>query len=112
MARKLFPLCDQGAPDSEMVDMIYGSGDTRPGPQYTVIMTEHDQIVTPYKKAFLDGDNVTNILLQDDCPDDFSEHASIIYNERAWLHVLNALDPGQEKPVPSFRVAPYFPGWK
>ena len=112
MARKLFPLADQGAPDSEMIDMIYGNGDTRPGPRYTVIMTEHDQIVTPYHKAFLKGDNVTNILLQDGCPEDFSEHASIIYNKRAWLHVLNALDPDNTKPVPAFRVDPYFPGWK
>ncbi|MET7394201.1 alpha/beta fold hydrolase [Dactylosporangium sp. NPDC005572] len=112
MARKLLPLCDQGAPDSEMIDVIYGKGDTRPGPQYTVIMTEHDQIVTPYTKAFLDGDNVTNILLQDGCPEDLCEHAGIIYNERAWLHVLNALDPDNAKPVPAFRVDPYFPGWK
>ncbi|MFI1739946.1 esterase/lipase family protein [Streptomyces sioyaensis] len=112
MARKVFPLCDQGAPDSEMIDLIYGEGDTRPGPQYTVIMTEHDQIVTPYKKAFLDGDNVTNILLQDECPEDLCEHAGIIYNKRAWLHVLNALDPENSKPVPRFRVDPYFPGWK
>ncbi|MFI1160785.1 esterase/lipase family protein [Streptomyces sioyaensis] len=112
LARKVFPLCDQGAPDSEMIDLIYGEGDTRPGPQYTVIMTEHDQIVTPYKKAFLDGDNVTNILLQDGCPEDLCEHAGIIYNKRAWLHVLNALDPENAKPVPRFGVDPYFPGWK
>lgn len=112
LARKLFPLADQGAVDSEVVDKIYGAGDTRPGPQYTVIMTEHDQIVTPYTKAFLDGPNVTNILLQDGCPEDFSEHAGIIYNERAWLYALNALDPANAQPVPAFRVDPYFPGWK
>jgi triacylglycerol lipase len=112
LARKLFPLADQGAVDSAMIDTIYGKGDTRPGPKYTVIMTEHDQIVTPYHKAFLKGDNVTNILLQDGCPDDYCEHAGIIYNERAWLHVLNALDPDNAKPVPAFRVDPYFPGWK
>lgn len=112
MARKVFPLCDEGAPDSEMIDLIYGKGDTRPGPHYTVIMTEHDQIVTPYTKAFLHGDNVTNILLQDGCPEDLCEHAGIIYNERAWLYALNALDPDNAKPVPRFRVDPYFPGWK
>ncbi|MGL5865742.1 MAG: esterase/lipase family protein [Dermatophilaceae bacterium] len=112
MARKIFPLCDEGAPDSAMIDKIYGRGDTRPGPQYTVIMTEHDQIVTPYTKAFLHGDNVNNILLQDGCPEDLCEHAGIIYNERAWLHALNALDPENAKPVPAFRVDPYFPGWR
>lgn len=111
-ARKILPLSDQGAPDSEMIETIYGKGDTRPGPTYTVIMTEHDQIVTPFKKAFLDGPNVTNILLQDGCPEDLCEHAGIIYNERAWLHVLNALDPDNAQPVPRFVVDPYFPGWK
>lgn len=112
VARKLFPLCDQGGPGSEMVDLIYGQGDTRPGPQYTVIQTEHDQVVTPLSRGYLEGDNVTNILLQDGCPDDYSEHTSIIYNKRAWLHVLNALEPENAKPVPAFRVDPYLPGWR
>lgn len=112
VANKLFPFAGQGGPDSDMLDVIYGQGDTRPGPTYTVIMTEHDQVVTPIWKAYLKGDNVTNILIQDGCPDDFSEHTSIIYNKRAWLHVLNALDPDNAKPVPAYRVDPYLPGWK
>ena len=38
------------------------------GPRYAVIETSHDAVVTPYQNAFLTGPNVTNILIQDQCP--------------------------------------------
>ena len=47
---------------------LFGDGDTVPGPEYTVIATRHDIVVTPYTQAFLDGPNVENILIQDQCP--------------------------------------------
>lgn len=85
------------------------------GPSGTVwverynIITEHDQVVTPFTGQFFDGPNVTNVLLQDGCAADLSEHVSILYNERAWLHVLNALEPETSSPVPCFPVAPFAP---
>jgi hypothetical protein len=71
---------------------------------YTVIETSHDEIVTPYQSAFLprEGGRVTNVLLQNRCPADLSEHISISYDPVAIQWVLNAL--GRRGPAnPRFR---------
>ncbi|MFI9401319.1 alpha/beta fold hydrolase [Nocardia sp. NPDC052316] len=105
-----FPSLTQQALDSDIVEEIYGAGDTRPGVTYTTIVTRYDQTVTPYENQYLDGPRVTNITLQDGCPIDRSEHLSTLYNERVWRHVLNALDPDHPAPVPCIPVDPYWPG--
>ncbi|MGR4884481.1 esterase/lipase family protein [Streptomyces sp. LARHCF249] len=86
-----------------LADQIAGSpfqqklnegGDTVPGVKYTVIATKYDEVVTPYRSAFLDGPNVKNVVLQDLCALDFSEHVTIGLTDRiAWHEALNALDP-------------------
>jgi hypothetical protein len=50
-------------------------------------------VVTPYPSAFLDGPNAQNILLQDQCPIDFSDRIGIVYDPVALQDVLNALGP-------------------
>jgi triacylglycerol lipase len=70
------------------------AGDQTPAPvNYTVIETSHDEIVTPYQSAFLPPEDgrVTNILLQQDCPADPSEHVTITDDPVAIQWVLNAL---------------------
>ncbi|MFD8144270.1 esterase/lipase family protein [Streptomyces sp. NPDC059708] len=86
-----------------LADQIVGSpfqqklnagGDTVPGVSYTVIATKYDEVVTPYRSAFLDGTNVRNVVLQDLCPLDLSEHVAIGLTDRiAWHEAVNALDP-------------------
>ncbi|MFD8979324.1 esterase/lipase family protein [Streptomyces sp. NPDC059564] len=86
-----------------LADQIVGSpfqnklnegGDTVPGVKYTVIATRYDEVVTPYRSQFLDGPNVHNVLLQDLCAVDLSEHVTIGLTDRiAWHEALNALDP-------------------
>ncbi|MDQ6834737.1 MAG: lipase, partial [Actinomycetota bacterium] len=61
--------------------------------RYTVIATRYDEVATPYTTAFLAGSNVTNILLQQQCPEDLIEHTAISYDSIALHDVLNALDP-------------------
>jgi triacylglycerol lipase len=49
-------------------------------------------VVTPYTSAFLaEGPRTTNVLLQDDCPLDVSEHVGIQYDPAALQWVENAL---------------------
>ncbi|WP_431877583.1 esterase/lipase family protein [Amycolatopsis sacchari] len=67
--------------------------ETVPGVAYTVIQTAYDEVVTPYTSAFLAGEGVTNILLQDQCPADISDHLGISFDAIALRDVLNALDP-------------------
>ncbi|MFI1651120.1 esterase/lipase family protein [Streptomyces avidinii] len=86
-----------------LADQIAGSafqqklnegGDTVPGVKYTVIATKYDEVVTPYRSAFLEGPNVRNVVLQDLCLLDLSEHVTIGLTDRiAWHEAVNALDP-------------------
>jgi hypothetical protein len=62
-----------------------------PGVIYTMIMTTHDEIVIPYTSGYLEG--ATNIVLQDHCPNDSSDHGGVDYDPVAAQYVLNALDP-------------------
>ncbi|MEU9254683.1 alpha/beta fold hydrolase [Streptomyces sp. NPDC048270] len=86
-------LADQIA-GSAFLQKLNAGGDTVPGVKYTVIATQYDQVVTPYRSGFLDGANVKNVVLQDLCGLDFSEHVAIGLTDRiAWHEALNALDP-------------------
>jgi hypothetical protein len=62
-----------------------------PGVKYVVIESRYDEVVTPYTNAFLTGPGAQNILLQDQCATDFTEHIGIIYDPVALQDVMNAL---------------------
>jgi triacylglycerol esterase/lipase EstA (alpha/beta hydrolase family) len=67
---------------------------TLAGVQYVVIETADDEVVTPYTNAFLPAaSNVQNITLQNQCPQDHSDHLSIGYDSNALQDVINALGP-------------------
>ncbi|MGK5631940.1 esterase/lipase family protein, partial [Streptomyces sp. URMC 123] len=75
-------------------------GDTVPGVRYTVIATRYDEMVTPWRSQFLDGPNVRNVLLQDLCGLDVSEHVAIVLLDRVAFHeAANALDPAHATPT-------------
>jgi triacylglycerol lipase len=100
------PACAQQAAGSSFLQQL-NSGDETPGPvSYTNIATRYDEVVTPYTSAFLhpDDDQVTNITLQDKCPNDTSEHLRVPYDPPAIAITLNALgrsgpaDPAYQPP--------------
>ncbi|MFD5026764.1 esterase/lipase family protein [Streptomyces sp. NPDC058373] len=92
-------LADQIA-GSPFLDRLNEGGDTVPGVQYTVIATRYDQVVTPYRSQYLDGPNVRNVLVQDLCPVNISEHVAIGTIDRIAFHeVANALDPANATPT-------------
>lgn len=68
--------CEQQAAGSRFLTRLNRGGDTVPGPDYTVISTRYDEVVTPWQTQFLDGPRrrVTNTLLQDVCEADVIEH--------------------------------------
>src|SRR5580658_1680425 len=75
---------------------------TAPTVQYVVIETQDDEVVTPYSNAFLPaGPNVQNITLQNQCPQDSSDHLSIPYDSNALQDLINALGPD----TPGFQPA-------
>jgi triacylglycerol lipase len=99
------PACAQQQAGSAFMQTL-NAGDETPAPvSYTVIETRYDEVVTPYASEFLpptsDG-RVTNVLLQDRCPADLSEHSGIIFDPVALEWMLDAL--GRRGPAdPAFR---------
>ncbi|MFF5859234.1 esterase/lipase family protein [Streptomyces sp. NPDC012751] len=86
-------LADQIA-GSAFLTKLNAGGDTVPGVRYTVIATRQDEVVTPWRTQYLSGSGVRNVLLQDLCPLDLSEHLAIGLSDRIAFHeVANALDP-------------------
>ncbi|MBW8485894.1 esterase/lipase family protein [Actinomadura parmotrematis] len=86
---------------SDFQKALFADGDTVPGPAYTVIETRNDIVVTPYTNAFLHGPNVTNVLVQDQCPGDFVGHVGMFNDGPVIQNVLNALGPAKR----GFRAA-------
>ncbi|WP_328975602.1 esterase/lipase family protein [Streptomyces canus] len=92
-----------------LADQVVGSpfltklnegGDTVPGVTYTVLATKYDEVVTPYRSQFLSGSGVHNVLLQDLCALDLSEHVAIgLFDRIAFHEVANALDPAHATPT-------------
>src|SRR3954447_20177355 len=86
---RLCAACRQQAAGSDFITAL-NAGDETPGAvDYTVVETKYDEVVTPYTSAFLDS--ATNVLLQDKCPHDRSEHLSIVTDQAAVQWIENAL---------------------
>ncbi|MFB4287288.1 esterase/lipase family protein [Nonomuraea sp. ATR24] len=87
----------QQATGSEFMIQLNRGGDTMPGVRYTVLATRYDEIATPFRSTFLSagpGAEVRNIVLQDGCAIDLTEHLAMIYDPRALHYVKEALSPG------------------
>ncbi|MEE1835853.1 esterase/lipase family protein [Streptomyces sp. SP17KL33] len=90
---------------SPFLTRLNAGGDTVPGVTYTVLATQYDEVVTPYRSQFLDGANVRNIVIQDLCALDLSAHAAIGLLDRIAFHeVVNALDPAHATPTTCLSV--------
>jgi len=100
------PSCAQQAADSAFITDL-NSGDETPGTaDYTNVVTQDDEVVTPYTSGFLaaDGNAVTNLVLQDKCPNDTREHLGMSSDPPVIAITLNALgrsgpaDPSYQPP--------------
>ncbi|GAB4586173.1 esterase/lipase family protein [Nocardia sp. IFM 10818] len=82
--------------DSPVIAKLNEGGDTVPGVDYTIVGDRYDEVSTPFDDTFLTpgpGATVNNIVLQDGCPADTSDHNSMLYSPRAVSIALHALDP-------------------
>jgi triacylglycerol esterase/lipase EstA (alpha/beta hydrolase family) len=96
---------------SEFLRDLNLPSETEPGVRYVNIATVFDEINIPYNRAWLSagpGATVQNLLLQDGCPLDTSDHFALPFDRRTHGLVLRALDPSYAKPIPC--TAPRVPG--
>ncbi|MFD2690513.1 esterase/lipase family protein [Streptomyces phyllanthi] len=101
-------LPDQAA-GSDVHRRLDSGGDTMPGVTYTTLVTRFDEVVTPYTNQYLTagpGAKVTNILLQDVCRLDHTDHIGSSYDPIVHQLVLNALDPARTVDPGCFLVLP------
>ena len=97
------PACGQQVAGSDFMKELNAGDQTPPPVSYTVVETRYDEVVTPYESEFLpttaDG-RVTNVLLQDACPADPTDHIGITDDPIALQWMLNALGrPGPADPA-------------
>lgn len=95
-------LQQQSESGSTFFTNLNGSGETRSGISYTNIATKFDEVVTPYRQAFItagSGATVKNITLQDVCSQDLTDHLGIVYDTNVYQLVLNALQPSDQRPI-------------
>lgn len=90
-----FPGVLDQAYTSDFIKDLWADGKTvPPGPDYTVIATKSDHVVTPYTTQALDGENTHNIVLQDKCAADGAGHAGLAFDDPTMQLTLNALSDG------------------
>lgn len=91
-----FPAGAQMLARSEFIKKMRSGGTPAvPGITYTNIVTKYDELVIPYKSGIEPG--MTNIVIQDVCRRDLSDHLAIAADPIAAQLVLNALDPANAK---------------
>ncbi|MCH9666529.1 MAG: alpha/beta fold hydrolase [Actinomycetia bacterium] len=94
---------------SEFLQTLHSGGSPYvPGIRYVNISTRYDEFVRPYTSGQLPGgpgDDVINVVVQDTCSEDFSDHLAIAGSRRAATMVLNALD-GSDVPAQGPRQVP------
>lgn len=97
--------CGQMSTGSAFLKKLRKGGVAVRGIAYTNIMTKYDQLVSPYTSGVEAG--MRNIVVQDKCASDYTEHFEIAADPVAAGYVLNALDPAHPRPVPCTLVLPY-----
>jgi pimeloyl-ACP methyl ester carboxylesterase len=99
--------CQEFLSGSAFLQHLYADGVYAvPGVTYTTIMTRYDELVTPYTSGWLNAPNATNIIVQDQCSIDFSDHMSMAFDPTVGQDMLNALDPAHPGGVPCTLVLP------
>ena len=90
--------CTQSLPGSAYIEDLNSDGEAIPGVKHTNIVTKTDEFVTPYTSGIM-RDGGTNIVLQDVCPTDLSEHLLVAFDPVVLRLIMNALDPRHARPV-------------
>ncbi|GAB0102866.1 alpha/beta fold hydrolase [Nocardia sp. JMUB6875] len=94
---------------SPVLTRLNADGDTLPGIDYTIVADQYDEVSTPYSATYLTpgpGATVHNVLLQDGCALDTSDHNSMLFSPRAVSLALQALDPAAH-PTPVCSLNPW-----
>ena len=93
---------------SDFVKELEAGGFTKPGVKYTVITTRYDDVVTPYTHDMIEEPGVNNVIIQDLCKKDFTDHFGMTYDPVTYQVVENMLTGRDYKQVDCKFVPPYY----
>ena len=91
--------CPQFQRGSDYLDDLNADGERIKGIKHTNIVTRYDELVVPYTSGIM-GDGGRNIVLQEICPANASDHHAVAFDPAVMQMILNGLDPRRERPVP------------
>ena len=97
--------CAQMTTGSHFMQRLRAGGLVLPGIKYTNIVTRHDELVRPYTSGIQRG--MRNLVVQDFCSQDYTEHFEIAADPIGAAIVLNVLDPMHRHLVPCMLVLPF-----
>jgi triacylglycerol lipase len=95
-------------PTSAFIQRLNRGGITQPGTQYTQIVTRYDDVVLPWTSGIIREPGAVNIIIQDPCANDLSDHLSIVSDPNVAHFVLKTLDPSYDLPLRCTPVYPVF----
>ncbi|MEA2347506.1 MAG: triacylglycerol lipase [Thermoleophilaceae bacterium] len=98
LAASLCTACTEVLSGSDYLNKLNADGEAVPGIKHTNIMTSHDELVQPYTSGKM-RDGGKNIVIQDICPNDVSEHIAVAFDPVVLQMIMNALKPATAKPV-------------
>jgi triacylglycerol lipase len=98
--------CPEFLAGSAFINKLRDGGIAVPGVTYTSIVTRNDELVVPYTSGIETAPNMTNLVVQQQCPLDQAEHVSMAADPVVAQDVLNALDPSHPASVPCTVVLP------
>ena len=84
--------CPEFLRGSDYLNDLNADGEAIPGIIHTNIVTRYDALVQPPTSGIM-RDGGTNIVLQDVCPANTSEHLAVAFDPAVTQMFLNALDP-------------------
>lgn len=94
---------------SSFMREVAAGGYTRPGVTYTTIISRTDGLIQPAEARLPAAPNVTNIVTQDVCGLDFTDHVNAVYDDITLRITRNALDPANSVPPHCKLVLPLLP---
>lgn len=83
--------CPQFVRGSDYLKELNADGEAVPGVRHTNIVTRYDELVRPPRSGIM-RDGGRNIVLQDVCPQDTSEHLAVAFDPVVTQLILKALD--------------------
>lgn len=91
--RAWVPLTQMMSGSLLLQDLWAGGTPYAPGVRYLNVVTRYDEAVLPYTSGLVPGPLTTNVVVQDGCEQNLSEHVAVASDPRAADYVLAALDP-------------------